>query len=537
MSLAIKPSRRELLRLSAAAVGAAALADAATSAYAVEPIRGGVLTAVISAEPPVLTSIANTAFNTVLISGKVNEGLVTADFDLNPKPQLATQWSVSPDGLEYEFTLREGVKWHDGRDFTSDDVAFSIRAIKEVHPRGRNTFGNLVEVRTPNLRKVILSLSKPAPYLLLALVASETPIVPKHVYEGSRADQNPANSAPVGTGPFVFKQWVRGSHVVFERNPNYWDAPKPYIDRLLIRFITDPAARAIAIETGEVQIAPATPIPYSEISRFKELPNLAFDERGYLYSNGVSCVAFNLDRPIFKDIRVRQAFAHVIDRNIIHDVVDYGYGSTIMGPINPALAKWVAPELKTYAIDVSAAEKLLDEADLPRGNGGIRFRLTLDYVPSGDTYVRGSDYIRQALAKVGVAVTVRSQDFATYTKRIYTDRDYDFAFEGFSNLYDPTVGVQRLYWSKNFKPGVPFSNGSHYSNPTVDALLEASAIELDAEKRVEQWRRIQESLVDDLPDIYVTTPPEFTIADKRVLDHTVGADGFAGNLADVQLRT
>jgi peptide/nickel transport system substrate-binding protein len=234
---------------------------------------------------------------------------------------------------------------------------------------------------------------------------------------------------------------------------------------------------------------------------------------------------------------VRRAFAHVIDRNIIHDVVDYGYGSTIIGPINPALAKWVAPELKTYAIDVSAAEKLLDEADLPRGNGGIRFRLTLDYVPSGDTYVRGSDYIRQALAKVGVAVTVRSQDFATYTKRIYTDRDYDFAFEGFSNLYDPTVGVQRLYWSKNFKPGVPFSNGSHYSNPTVDALLEASAIELDAEKRVEQWRRIQESLVDDLPDIYVTTPPEFTIADKRVLDHTVGADGFAGNLADVQLRT
>ena len=524
-------SRRAILGASAAGLGVAAFGRGVRAA----PTPGGVLTAVLSAEPPVLTSIANTAYNTVLISAKVNEGLVTPDFDLTPRPQLATSWKISPDGLEYAFTLRQGVKWHDGRDFTSADVAFSLDAIKQVHPRGRNTLRGLIEVRTPDPNTAILVLSKPAPYLLLALVASETPIVPKHVYEGVSADQNPANSAPIGTGPFVFKQWARGSHVVFERNPNYWDAPKPHIDSLLIRFITDPAARAIAIETGEVQLAPATPIPYNEIARFKELPNLAFEDRGYLYSNSVSCVAFNLDRPVFEDVRVRRALAHVIDRNVVRDVVNYGYGSAILGPISPALSKWVAPELPSYPIDLDKAEKLLDEAGFPRGPDGVRFKLALDYVPSGDTYPRGSDYIRQALAKVGVAVTVRAQDFAAYTKRIYTDRDYDFAFEGFSNLYDPTVGVQRLYWSQNFKPGVPFSNGSHYSNPEVDALLEASAVELDPVKRVEQWRRIQEILVADIPDFYITAAPEFTIADRRVVDHTVGADGFAGNLADVRI--
>jgi peptide/nickel transport system substrate-binding protein len=481
----------------------------------------------------VLTAIATTAFNTVLVSAKVNEGLLTYDFDLNPKPQLATEWSVSADGLQYTFKLRPNVKWHDGKDFTADDVAFSIKTIKEVHPRGRNTFGNLVDIKTIDPHTVTLVLSKPAPYLISALAASETPIIAKHLYDGSPADQNPVNSAPIGTGPFIFKEWQRGSAVVYERNPNYWDAPKPYVDQLVVKFITDPAARTIAIENGEVQLAPATPVPYNELSRLQQAPNLGFEKRGYQYSNGVSLVAFNLDKPFFKDLRVRQAFAHVIDRNIIFKIINFGFGAPIVGPVTPNLTKWFDADLKPYPIDTKAAETLLDAAGFPRGDGGIRQKLNLDYVPSGDTYTRGSAYIKQALAKVGIEVTIRSQDFATYTKRIYTDRDYDFAFEGFSNLFDPTVGVQRLYWSKNFKPGVPFSNGSHYVNPKVDALLEASAVEIDPAKRVAQWKQIQEILVQDLPDINIVAAPELTIYDKKVVDHTVGGDGVMGNLADV----
>ena len=128
-------------------------------------------------------------------------------------------------------------------------------------------------------------------------------------------------------------------------------------------------------------------------------------------------------------------------------------------------------------------------------------------------------------------VTVRTQDFATYTKRIYTDRDFDFAYEGMSNLFDPTVGVQRLYWSKNFKKGVPFSNGAAYSNPKVDALLEAAAVEIDPDKRVAQWKEIQQILVDDVPAIDIVAAPEITIFNKRIADHTIGAEGVAGSLA------
>ncbi|WP_412066850.1 ABC transporter substrate-binding protein [Rhizobium sp. SYY.PMSO] len=526
-------TRRSFL-LSSAAFGA--LVMTGTSGYTA-PSKGGTATLLLSAEPPVLTTIAHTAFNSVYVSPKVTEGLLTYDFDLNPQPLLARQWAVSDDGLRYTFKLREGVKWHDGKPFGADDVAFSIRTLKDVHPRGRNTFLNLVDIETPDPLTAVLVLSKPAPYLITALAASESPIVPRHLYEGTKAAENPVNLAPVGTGPFKFKEWVRGSHIVYERNPDYWDQPRPYLDQLIVRFIPDAAARSIAIETGEIDLAPSTPVPLSDLERFKSVDSLAFETRGYQYSNGVSRIEFNLEKPVFKDIRVRRAFAHVIDRKVIRNTINYGYGEPIPGPINPNLTKWYVADLKTYPIDLAAAEKLLDEAGHPRGSNGVRLRLNLDYVPSGESYSRGSEYIRQALAKVGVEVTVRSQDFATYTKRIYTDRDFDFAFEGMSNLFDPTVGVQRLYWSKNFQPGVPFSNGSAYNNPKVDALLEASAIEVDSKKRVEQWRQIQEILVDDLPALDIVSQPELTIYNKRIADHTLGGEGISGSLAYAYLAT
>lgn len=532
MTSFIRPSRRGFIGLSAAALGAAMIGGSPAKAT---PTQGGSANFVLSAEPPVLTTIAHTAFNSVYVSAKTTEGLLTYDFDLNPKPLLATEWSISPDGLTYTFKLRQGVKWHDGKDFTSADVAYSIETLKSVHPRGRNTFANLVEVQTPDASTAIFVLSKPAPYLISALAAAESPIVPKHLYEGTKAEENPVNLAPVGTGPFRFKEWVRGSHIVYERNPDYWDAPKPYLDQLIVRFIPDPAARAIAIETGEIDLAPGAPIPYSDLDRFADIPEIGFETNGYQYANGISRIEFNFDRPFFQDLRVRQAFSQVIDRNVIVQTIQYGYGTPIVGPINPHLTKWYVPDLQPLPIDTAAAEKLLDEAGYPRGADGIRVRLTHDYVPSGDTYKRGAEYIKQALAAVGVEVTVRAQDFATYTKRIYTDRDFDFAFQGFSNLFDPTVGVQRLYWGKNFKPGLPFSNGSNYQNPELDALFEAASVELDEARRIALWKQIQEIIVADLPDINISASPEITIYNKRLADHTVGAEGGAGSLANAYI--
>ena len=141
---------------------------------------------IIQPEPPVLVSLAHTAGPTTRVSPKVTEGLLAFDLDFKPRPQLATSWSVSPDGLRYRFGLRENVRWHDGQPFTSADVAHSIGLLKQHHPRGRGAFASVTEVLTPDPLTAEIVLSRPAPYLLAALTASESPIVPKHVY-GSRA--------------------------------------------------------------------------------------------------------------------------------------------------------------------------------------------------------------------------------------------------------------------------------------------------------------------------------------------------------------
>jgi peptide/nickel transport system substrate-binding protein len=131
---------------------------------------------------------------------------------------------------------------------------------------------------------------------------------------------------------------------------------------------------------------------------------------------------------------------------------------------------------------------------------------------------------------------LRAQDVPTWFKRTYTNRDFDFMNNGMSHSFDPTVGVQRLYWSKNFKPGVPFSNGSGYSNPEVDRLLEAAAVETDLEKRRALFREFQIIVATDLPDVNLVTGANLTIANRKVINHTTTIDGPSANFADVWLN-
>ncbi|MGH6860679.1 MAG: ABC transporter substrate-binding protein, partial [Phyllobacterium sp.] len=216
---ALAPTRRVFLLSTVAFMAAAALPH--TSHAQEETPRGGSVSINIGTEPPVLVLIAHSAGAAYYISSKSTESLLTYDKDFNPQPLLATEWKVSDDGRRYWFKLREGVRWHDGKDFTADDVAFSILALKENHPRGRATFASVEQANVLNPHEVELILSKPAPYLLTAFASFESPIVPKHLYEGTKVTENPHNVAPVGTGPYKFVEWVRGSHALFVRNDDY----------------------------------------------------------------------------------------------------------------------------------------------------------------------------------------------------------------------------------------------------------------------------------------------------------------------------
>ena len=505
---------------------------AAATAEAVSGRR--IFNLLVNPEPPSLSSFNTTAGTTITASSKVLEGLLRYDENLTPQPGLAVAWEAAADGLSYRFTLRQGVKWHDGQPFTAQDVAFSLDLNKRYHPRGGSTFANLLSVETPDDHTAIVRLGKPAPYLIRAFAGSETPIVPKHLYASGDPLSNPHNNAPVGTGPYRFKQWQRGSFIEYERNPDYWDASLPGVDTLFLKVVPDSASRLAAFENGTLDAGGQSPVPLSDLKRLTQSGKLKYTTRGYAYSITPTMLEFNLDHPLLGRHEVRQAIAHAINREVIKKVVYYGYADVSVSPIPKSFPQYVYTGPDPYPFDVAKANALLDQAGLPL-KGTSRFSLTLDPLPYGDSYARTAAYIRTALARIGIDVQLRSQDFPTYTKRIYTDRDFDFAVVGMGTMFDPTVGVQRLYWSKNFRKGLPFSNGSHYNNPEVDRLLESAAVETDEQKRGDLFKAFQKIVIEELPNITLVMQQQVTVYNARVSGFEADGNGLDGSLANVNL--
>ena len=244
---------------------------------------GGTLTYIYHPEPTALSTIATSAVPVAIISTKMYESLLSYDGPaLTPKPSLAESWDISADKKTYTFKLRQGVKWHDGKPFTAEDVKFSVeKIIRPYHSRGRVYFGDVAELETPDPYTVVFKLKAPVPFFMNVFQPGEAPIMPKHAFDG--IDMGTAASVrgakimqePIGTGPFRFKEWRKGSYIILERNADYWNKGKPCLDQVVLRVLPDGAARAIAIENGEVDLAPMSGLPEAEILRLSKLPRPA----------------------------------------------------------------------------------------------------------------------------------------------------------------------------------------------------------------------------------------------------------------------
>jgi peptide/nickel transport system substrate-binding protein len=487
-------------------------------------------------EPPILNAAFNTAIMVQQISTKMLDGLLAYDKNLEPMPALATEWKVAEDGLSISFKLRPDVKWHDGAPFTSADVKYSFEEVlKKHHPRGRATFANVTVVETPDPLTAIIKFSKASPYAMAALSASESPMLPKHLYEGSDPPTNKLGNAPIGTGPYKFVEWRRGSYMTLARNPDYWVKGKPEVESLIVRFVPDAGARAVAFETGELDIGGTTPITLADMDRIKSIPHLAVTIEGYAMCGAMYYFEFNMRDPQFKDLRVRQAVAHAINRDFVAKNIWFGYGSAATGPISQKLAKFYNPNVPKYPFDPKKAEALLDAAGYPRKAGGFRFRITHDPSPYSEQYRRFAEYFKQAMRVIGVDVDIQNSDGATFQRRIWTENVHQTGSYGLFTMSDPTIGVQRMYWSRNITKGVPYSNGSGYASPEMDALLEAGQNEVDVAKRREIFNKMQVLAMTDLSIIPIINVDHVTVYNKRVKGLTDDIEGVFGTYANISL--
>lgn len=523
-----------LRRLCRAIVRAVLVSTLAGTAVRGEtPVRGGTLVSVIQPEPTTLTSVLNNNYPNAVVTANVFDGLAAYDENFTPQPGLAESWDVAQDGLSITFHLRKGVKWHDGHPFTARDVRYSVLELwKKFHSRGRTTFAAVADVETPDDGTAVFRLMHPSLVIFSALSTAESPVLPAHLYEGTDFLSNPHNDRPVGTGPFMFKDWKRAQYIELVRNPDYWIAGRPYLDRVIIRNIPDGGARAAALETEEVLYAPFDAVPFGDVERLRKAPGLVVDTRGYDFQSQFLMMEFNLSNPYLSHVKVRRAIAHAMDLRGLIDTVWYGFARPATGPVPSQLGRFYASDVTRYPFDPARAERLLDEAGFPRKAGGIRFAISQDFLPFNSAFKNSSEYIRQNLKRVGIDMTVRAQDLPAYLRRIYTDYNFDTLLTQFSPMADPEMGLFRVLLSTNRVRGVPNTQASGYNSPEADALIRNITLERNPAARADLFRELQRVVQRDIPILPLTEMQHITVRNHKVKGTNVSPDGALASFRD-----
>lgn len=514
-----------------AVLGAAIAIGAVAVGQAAEPKQGGTLVFGTTATPRHLNPAVQSGIATAMPGTQIFATPLRFDENWNPQPYLAESWDVSEDGLSVTLKLRENAKFHDGNPITSEDVAFSIETIKANHPF-KTMFAPVEAIDTPDPHTAVIRLSRPHPAILLAMSSALCPIIPKHVYgDGEDPKSHPMNLEPVGSGPFKFVEYVKGQHIILERNPDYFLEGKPLLDRIIFKINKDSNSLALGLERGDIHLRPYDS-KTRELVRLKENEDLVVTPDGYAAVGPIGWLAFNLKHPILGKKKVRQAIAYAIDRNFINKALHSGFSKPALGPI--AMESPLADQdAERYDLDLDRANKLLDEAGYPEKDDGMRFQVRLDTLL---TQRDVAEYLKPQLKKVGIDVDLRiPPDFPTWANWVKS-HEFDMTIDVVFNWGDPVIGVHRTYICDNIRKGVIWSNTQSYCNEKVDEILAAAGREQDSGKRKELYLEFQKIVTDELPVYWLYGLPYHTIYTKELGNPPLTVWGTMAPLDNVYLK-
>jgi len=469
-----------------------------------------------SGEPITLNPLLDDTSNSRNVWELMFEGLVRPDPLMGtPTPWLAHSWSTSPDGLTWTFQIRPNVTWSDGQPFTADDVKFTFQTVLDPKTKTpfRTRFDNIAAFDAPNPATFQVTLKGPdCPFLVTTMLVG---ILPKHVLAGT-ADINTDefnSSRPVGTGPFMFKEWRRGEFVTLVANPTHWRG-RPKIDQWIRRPTANDNITTQLLKTGEIDYSAIAPAATAELSAEPHLRLEAVSS-----PTSIIYIAYNLDRPLFQDKRVRQALSHGVDRQGVLDSVLAGQGDLVDSAI--PFQSWARSDnVPKFRFDLEAARKLLAEVGWAAGPDGIlqkdggRFAFTLS-IQSGDQRRVGVATIAQdAWRKLGIQVQIEQLEVAAFNAKYQRAHDFDAIIGGgLGFTIDPD---QTRFWAaKEFPTGANFV---HYSNPTVDRLLdEARTVQgCDTNARRALYEQFQQVLAEDQPWTFLYSARQPVIINKRI---------------------
>lgn len=437
------------------------------------------------------------------VTQQIFDGLVSFDQTLAITPALAQFWKASRDGLTWTFSLRRGVRFHDGREVTADDVVFSFTRI--LNPATKSGAADLFssirgarEFREGRARRVaglvatdrytveITLDAAPVPFVSV-LAVGHAKIVPRDVVD-QRGDQFGAQ--PVGTGPFRFVRWERGREIVLAANPDYYDGP-PKVSRLVYRIFPGGQADTVyeEFQRGNLEDAPLPTREYRAAIASKRSVYV----RRTMFS--IRFYGFNTRVKPYDDRRVRQALVHAIDRESIIEKILLGRHTLARGIMPPGTLGY-NPALAGYAYDPPKARELLAQAGHPGGQGLPNLQIWSSV--TNDAIVREHEQIRRSLEAVGVHAEFKYlTDWPAFSRALTEGRLPAFLYAWYADVPHPDDFLFKLFYSKSPR------NYTGYVNPVVDNLLLNARNAPDMQRQVELYRRAEQLIVEDAPIVPV----------------------------------
>ena len=442
--------------------------------------QGGTLVAAISGEPDQLDPHSTTAYPAFQVLENVYDTLVQPDANLDFEPALATEWEVSDDQLTWTFTLREGVTFHDGSDFTAEDVVFSYNRIIDEELANAYRFSAVEDIRAGDDDMTVeIDVSQPTPNLLANIGAFKGMAIVPSEFDESMA------SEPVGTGPFVFDSFDEGQNIQLSANPDYW-GEGPFLDGVTFQFVAEPTVALTNLQGGQAHWTDN--IPPQQIEQLSGDDSLVLET---VPSNDYWYFAANYDREPFDIPEVRQALAYAIDREAITEAAKFGAATPNQTAIPEGSTFY--SDYAPYEHDPDRARELLDEA------GVEDLELELMVTDEFPETIQVAQVMESQLAEVGITASIRTLDFAAWLDE-QGKGNFDVFILGWLGNIDP----DDFYYAQHHSEGAFNFHG--YDNPEVDRLLDAARVETDTNARKALYDEAVKHIVDDASYVYLYNP-------------------------------
>ncbi|UVK45822.1 ABC transporter substrate-binding protein [Mesorhizobium sp. AR07] len=440
----------------------------------------------IPLEPPHLdpTAGAAAAIKEVLYAN-VFEGLTRIGPNSEVLPDLAQSWTISDDGKIYTFKLHTGVKFHDGTGFDASDVKFSLdraRADNSVNAQ-KGLFAAIDKVDVVDSATVKVTLKHPQGSFLYNMGWGDAVMVsPKS------ADTN--KEKPIGTGPFKFQNWAKGSSITLVKSDRYWGAPV-FLDKVEFRIVPDAAAYVPALLSGDIQAFPF--FDPDSVAQVKDDPRFKVVVGA---TEGETILSMNNKKPPFDKLQVRQAISYALDRKAIIDGASAGLGLQIGSHMSPT-NKYYVDLTGRYPYDVAKAKELLKEAGLENG-----FRATLKLPPTA--YARlGGEIIASELRDVGIGLEIIPVEWAQWLDQVFTKKDYDLTIVSHTEPNDIDIYSRKDYYF-------------NYDNPAFDKVIADLDLTSDEAKRKALYAQAQKILADDAVVGFLYELPKVGVWDAKL---------------------